>query len=108
MDIYDFDYDKYPDGISDDVEDLDSSVWDRGYKCETDEGTWYEVYVTDDIKDKVTSVQQGSDAFDEFVGSLLGLYADDYEDYGQLTFFVPYGESDLSFENLTQYFLSKG
>ena len=39
-----------PDGISEEVHTLNELVFDRGYCCETDEGTWWEVFVTDKIK----------------------------------------------------------
>ena len=39
-----------PDGISDQLENLEPEVWDRGYYKETDDGIWYEVYVNDEIK----------------------------------------------------------
>ena len=36
MKNYEFDYEMYPDGISEEVCDLEPSVWDRGYYCETE------------------------------------------------------------------------
>ena len=47
-----FDYEIYPEGISNPLSflDRDESVWDRGYYCETEEGVWYELYVNETIK----------------------------------------------------------
>ena len=45
-----------PDLISDPLENLNSAVWDRGYFKETDDGIWYEVYVTDNIKQNVPKI----------------------------------------------------
>ena len=47
-----FDYDRYPDGISEHLSFLDEDelVWDRGYYCETEDGVWYELYVNEMIK----------------------------------------------------------
>ena len=39
-----------PDFISDQLDNLNSHVWDRGYYKETEDGFWYEVYVNDQIK----------------------------------------------------------
>jgi hypothetical protein len=46
-----FDYEKYPDGISEPLKFLDHEerVWDRGYYCEVKNGCWYELYVKDSI-----------------------------------------------------------
>jgi len=40
-----------PDGISKPLSGLDDDVWDRGYCCETDDGTWYEMYAAQAIRD---------------------------------------------------------
>mgnify|MGYP006126192557 CR=1 FL=1 len=45
-----FDYDNYPDGISTSLDNLEPSVWDRGYYCETDKGVWYELYFSEEQK----------------------------------------------------------
>ena len=47
-----FNYDKYPEGISNPLSflDQDESVWDRGYYCKVEGGCWYELYVTNNVK----------------------------------------------------------
>ena len=47
-----FNYDKYPEGISGPLSflDQDESVWERGYYCKVEGGCWYELYVTDKVK----------------------------------------------------------
>ena len=45
-----FDTDINPDGISDEISDLDEDIFDRGYCFETVDGTWYEVFVSENIK----------------------------------------------------------
>ena len=44
-----FDYEQY-DGIETPLENLEPSVWDRGYYCDTDEGVWYELYFNEEQK----------------------------------------------------------
>ena len=45
------DQEKNPDGIAIPLNGLDDEVWERGYYCETDDGTWYEVYANENIKE---------------------------------------------------------
>ena len=49
MNTYEFDYENYG-GIETPIDNLEPSVWDRGYYCETDEGTWYELYFAEEQK----------------------------------------------------------
>ena len=91
---------EYPDGGIEDQIDVDESVWDRGYSRKVDEGTWYEVYVNKKTHEETPTINLTDDSFP---GSVMGSYSclrlDDYEDYGQITFFVPNDENhdDLVF-----------
>ena len=58
MKNYEFDYEMYPDGISEVVNDLEPSVWDRGYYCETEEGVWYELYVNETVKSDYPTIAE--------------------------------------------------
>ena len=48
-----FNPDINPDYISDQLDYLNSHVWDRGYYKETEVGIWYEVFCCDDNKKDV-------------------------------------------------------
>ena len=46
----DADMSEQPDEIDEQIDDLDDEVCDRGYKCQTADGVWYEVFVNDTVK----------------------------------------------------------
>jgi hypothetical protein len=95
----------YPeDGITDDLDGLNSTVWDRGYYCEVDEGIWYEVFVTDEIKGYTPAIDITDEDW-EHLGSFHGLILDHYDDDGQITIFVPNGEDEFTLDELTENFI---
>ena len=67
MKNHEFDYEMYPGGISEDVYDLEPSVWDRGYYCETEEGVWYELYVNETIKSDYPTIAEDFDNIDSIL-----------------------------------------
>jgi len=90
-----------PDGISEEVLTLNNIVFDRGYCCETDEGTWWEVYVTDKIKKGYPINLSDEDHKETFKG-FHDLMVDHYESDGQITFFEPYEEEVYTINELTE------
>ena len=93
---------EYPDGGIEDQIDVDESVWDRGYSREVDEGTWYEVFVNKEIHKKYPTINLTYYSFPGIVmDSYSSLRLDDYEDYGQITFFVPNEENNYTLSELT-------
>jgi len=93
---------EYPDGGIEDLIDVDETVWDRGYSREVDEGIWYEVYVNKDIHKKIPTFNLTDYSYPGMVmDSYFCLRLDDYEDYGQLTFFVPNDENHYTLDELT-------
>ena len=93
-----------PDFISDPLENLNSVVWDRGYFKETDDGIWYEVYVSDRIKQKVPKIDL-NDQKQKILKTFHDLLIDHYENDNQITFFAP-NESDQNYlDILTNIFI---
>ncbi len=103
-----FDYEMYPDGISEEVYDLEPSVWDRGYYCETEEGVWYELYVNETIKSDYPTIAEDFDNIDSIsynFRGFFGLWLGDYEENSQITFFVPNDEKEFTFNEMTNIFI---
>ncbi|MEK9877367.1 MAG: DUF308 domain-containing protein [Betaproteobacteria bacterium] len=97
-DGYEFDSEKYPDGISEDIDGLNSDVWDRGYYlCPEEGGTWYELYVTESVKESYPDVS-------EELAGFKGLYLGNYEEYNQITFFEPDSEDQYTLDEMTDIF----
>ena len=93
-----------PDFISDPLENLNSVVWDRGYFKETDDGIWYEVYVSDRIKQKVPRIDL-NDQKQKILKTFHDLLIDHYENDNQITFFAS-NESDQNYlDILTNIFI---
>ena len=90
-----------PDGISDQLENLEPQVWDRGYYKETDDGIWYEVYVNDEIKKYYPKIDLKNEEDKETFGKFKDIMLDHYESDNQITFFVPIGESTYTLAELT-------
>ena len=87
----------YPDGISEalDTSEFDEDIFDRGYYLELEEGTWYEMFVTDVTKeDNPELTEEDLEGFD-------GLWLGDYEENSQITFFVPVEEEEFDLQELT-------
>jgi hypothetical protein len=102
-----FDDEAYPDGISDVIDDLNLDVWDRGYSCGTENGTWYEVYVNAETKASYPSIPDDFDNEDSVAFSFRGfkgLQLGNYVDNDQITFFVPDGEDEWTLDEMTDIF----
>ena len=93
-----------PDFISDPLENLNSVVWDRGYFKETDDGIWYEVYVSDRIKQKVPKIDL-NDQKQKILKTFHDLLIDHYENDNQITFFAPQESEQNYLDILTNIFI---
>jgi hypothetical protein len=100
-----FDDEINPDGISKALSGLDEDVWDRGYCCDTDDGTWFEVYLTDELREAYGSFDMSDEDMRERFGGFHDFDASMFEDYGQITFFVPKGEEKFTFDALEEIFI---
>ena len=91
-----------PDFISDQLDNLNSHVWDRGYYKETDDGIWYEVYVNDQIKKYYPKIDIKNNEEDrETFGKFSDIFFDHYESDNQITFFVAKDEEQYTLDELT-------
>ena len=91
-----------PDFISDQLDNLNSNVWDRGYYKETDDGIWYEVYVNDQIKKYYPKIDIKNNEEDkETFGKFSDIFFDHYENDNQITFFVSNDEEQYTLDELT-------
>jgi hypothetical protein len=89
----------YPDGICNACDDLDEEIFDYGYFLETEEGVWYELYVTDEYHNTRPNLlvsEAGLSLEENFHGMTLEYYAD----FKQITFIEPYGEQTNTFAAL--------
>jgi hypothetical protein len=80
-------------------EGLDSDVYDRGYSATTDDGVWYEVYLIDQLRSIFTEQFLSNDH--RFTG-FHDLELSCFDDFGQITFFVPNDETKYTLEQLTE------
>jgi len=94
-----------PDGISDQLENLEPQVWDRGYYKETDDGIWYEVYVNDEIKKYYPKIDLKNEEDKETFGKFKDIMLDHYESDNQITFFQPNDEKTYTLDELTEIFI---
>ena len=94
-----------PDGISDQLENLEPQVWDRGYYKETDDGIWYEVYVNDEIKKYYPKIDLKNEEDRETFGKFKDIMLDHYESDNQITFFQPNNEKTYTLDELTEIFI---
>ena len=107
MKTYAFDYENY-DGIETPLGNLEPSVWDRGYYCETDEGVWYELYVNETVKTDYPAIAEDFENIDSISYNFRGfhgLWLRDYEENSQITFFVPNEEKSFTFDEMTDIFI---
>ena len=107
LEIMEFPYEEYPDGISDELKNLTTDVWDRGYYLETNEGIWYEVYVNNEIKSNFPSIGsdfKNEDSLDYNFRGFISLIQGNYNDYNQITFFVFFGEEKWNLDEMTDIF----
>lgn len=95
-----------PDGISTQISfDSDDQVWEKGYFCTTDDGTWFEVYVNDEIKEYYPSIDLDDEDQTETFEGFHDLDLSNFEEYNQITFFVPKNEEVYTLEYLTEIFI---
>tara|TARA_S200000501_G_C20284078_1_gene508554 strand:- start:166 stop:489 length:324 start_codon:yes stop_codon:yes gene_type:complete len=104
-----FDYELHG-GIETPIENLETSIWDRGYYCDTDEGVWYELYFNDEQKKHYPTELDLQQTLDEnfkygknTVG-FKGLLLFHFEDENQITFFVSHSEEEWTFDKMTDIF----
>ena len=93
-----------PDFISDQLDNLNSHVWDRGYYKETDDGIWYEVYVNEKIKQKIPKIDLKNKNL-KILETFHDLLIDHYESDNQITFFAPQKNNQNYLDILTNIFL---
>lgn len=98
MENYTLDYEIYTNGISNEFETFDETVWDRGYYLETDEGVWYEMYVNETIKSYYPTIEE---ELKDVLSGFKGLWLGNYNDSSQITFFVPRGNEELTLDEMT-------
>ena len=94
---------KYPDGISSPLEDLNDWVWEKGYYCQTEEGIWYELYLSRDQRKYYPNTKVLEETMEET--NYDSLYLGNFEEYNQITFFVPNDEEEWTYEELTDKFM---
>ena len=89
---------EYPeDGVNEQLY-MEESVWDRGYYEETEDGIWYNLFVTEEIKGYYKTEMAALEALYNFHELDLSMY----EEYNQINFFVPNGESDFTADEMTE------
>ena len=104
-----FDYEQYG-GIEAPIENLEISVWDRGYYCDTDKGVWYELYLNDEQKKYYPTELDLQETLNENfkygknTKGFKGLLLFHYEDENQITFFVSCNEEEWTFDKMTDIF----
>ena len=96
-----FNEDINPGGISNEIKNLNSDVWDRGYYLETEDGFWYEVYVNDTIKKYYPRIDDKDSEIYEILEGFNDLDSFNYESDNQITFFVPNDENEYTLDELT-------
>tara|TARA_X000000368_G_scaffold279690_1_gene221858 strand:- start:116 stop:1513 length:1398 start_codon:yes stop_codon:yes gene_type:complete len=89
--------------ITDFLLDDDPMLWDRGYQLETEDGTWYELFLKERAHDDSPKTSKElTDNQKKLVELLSSLYKGsqfgDLIDYGQITFYVSDKEELLDFE----------
>ena len=90
---------KYPeDGVNEQLWGMNETVWDRGYYEETDNGTWYNLFVTEEIKGYYKTEREAVEALYNFHELNLSMY----EEYNQINFFVPNSESTFTADEMTE------
>ena len=100
-----FDEDKNPDGISKPINGLDEEVWEKGYCCNTDDGTWYEVYANENIREIWGEFELNEPDDKEMFEKFSNFDVSMFGDYGQITFFVATGDTENDLDALTEIFV---
>ncbi len=87
----------YPeDGVNEQIE-LNEVVWDRGYYADTEDGTWYNLFVTEEIKGYYPNERKVLNALNNFHQLDLSMY----EEYNQINFFAPNFEYKFTIDEMT-------
>ncbi len=88
---------EYPeDGVDEEI-NLNELVWDRGYIKVTEEGSWYNLFVTEQIKGYYPNEKEALAALNDFYELDLSMY----EEYNQINFFVPDVDRTNNVEEMT-------
>ena len=88
---------EYPeDGVDEEI-NLNELVWDRGYTKVTEEGSWYNLFVTQQIKGYYPNKKEALAALNDFYELDLSMY----EEYNQINFFVPDVDRTYNVEEMT-------
>ena len=88
---------EYPeDGVDEEI-NLNELVWDRGYCKVTEEGSWYNLFVTEQIKGYYPNKKEALAALNDFYELDLSMY----EEYNQINFFVPDVDRTYNVEEMT-------
>ncbi len=88
---------EYPeDGVDEEI-NLNELVWDRGYIKVTKEGSWYNLFVTEQIKGYYPNEKEALAALNDFYELDLSMY----EEYNQINFFVPDVDRTNNVEEMT-------
>ena len=89
---------EYPeDGVNEQLY-MEESVWDRGYYEETEDGIWYNLFVTEEIKGYYKTEMEALESLYNFHQLELSMY----EEYNQINFFVPNSESTFTADMMTE------
>tara|TARA_Y100000589_G_scaffold237649_1_gene225049 strand:+ start:287 stop:619 length:333 start_codon:yes stop_codon:yes gene_type:complete len=90
---------KYPeDGVNEQLSSMNGTVRDRGYYEETEDGIWYNLFVTEEIKNYYKTEKAALEALYNFHQLNLSMY----EEYNQINFFVPNDESTYTSNEMTE------
>lgn len=92
------------DGISTPLSGLDEDVWSRGYYAQTDDGTWYEVYVTEHIKSIWGDFELSDPDEVEIFANFKEFNVSCFAEFSQITFFVPNSGDGNTLDDLTDIF----
>lgn len=104
------DYEEYEDGINDPsistpITRRPAKIFHRGYQLRVDRGMWYELYVKN-RDDGPMSYESLDDKEMEMIEAIkevfLGCYMDNFEAYGQCTFYVSDKQEVLTLDKFLQ------
>ena len=88
---------EYPaEGVNEEL-DLNEIVWDRGYYEDTDDGTWYNLFLTEEIKEYYPTKRDALNSLNNFHQLNLSMFEED----NQINFFVPNNESKFTLDEMT-------
>lgn len=101
-----------PDGICKDLDGyFNENLWDRGYYFETKDGTWYEMYANETLKQQYEDLydngleylksEEGIENFGE-IGNFNSIMLEHWKEDNQITFFVPTDEDYYTFSEMEE------